>query len=163
MLVPILAVGLNLPWPLASDVNVALPYLVLPVVHRTTFRAPRLLPASYLFAIGLLADLVAETPLGFWTLMLLVTRAVGQAMPIVLHCARTSVPGALVSVPVYALLALSLALTIPYAFALSWPEPAPRIAGIGLGAVFEVAVVLASPLWSAIGSAGRRARLLVPR
>lgn len=137
----LLAAGLNLPWPLEPSARAALPFLVLPVVHWSAFRAPWLLPAPIVLAIGLLSDVVAETPLGYWPLLLLGVLASGRAMR---HLTGSSagLSATLAALPIYAGVAFALAMLVPASFTLAWPDPAPIVAGIGLGVIVEGVAIL---------------------
>ena len=141
LLLTLLAVGLNLPWPLEPSARAAIPFLVLPVVHWNAFRAPWLLPAPIVLAIGLLADVAADTPLGYWPVLLLGVLASGRAMR---HPTGSSagISATLATLPVYAGVAFALAMLVPALFTLAWPDPAPIVAGIGLGVVVEGAAIL---------------------
>jgi hypothetical protein len=159
LLLGLLAVGLNLPWPIDAQARAALPLLVLPVVHWTAFRAPGLLPAPVALAAGLLADVVGDTPLGYWPLMYLAVLACGRAMRHLFG--STGIAAALAALPVYAGVALGLALAVPALFTLAWPDPAPAIAGIGLGIVIESLLILGGALL-ARGPLGVRHAIAAP-
>lgn len=140
LVVLLLAVLLNLPWPIDPAARAGLPYLVLPVIHATALRAPERLPAPILLAVGLLADLCAGTPLGFTALLYL---GVLGATSAVRQLSGERASGAALSMPVAALVGVGLATLVPLAFTLHWPDMAPILAGIGLGFTIEAGVRLA--------------------
>ncbi len=132
----LLAVALNLPWPIDPAARAALPFLVLPVIHATGARAPERLPAPALLLAGLLADMVAGTPLGYSALLYL---GVLGATLAVHRFTGERATGLALSLPVAVLVAIGIATLVPLAFTLQWPSFAPILAGNGLG--FGVAAV----------------------
>ena len=131
------AIGLNLPWPLEPSARAALPYLALPIVHWHAFRMPHLLPAPVVLAAGLLADLLADTPFGFWPLIYLAVFGSGRGMRRLGGEGRGLLVR-LAAIAVYAATAVALALLTTTLYVLAWPDPAPVLAGIGLGAALEL-------------------------
>lgn len=140
LLLVVLAVALNLPWPLEASARAALPYLALAFVHWHAFRMPHTLPAPVVLVAGLIADIVADTPLGFWALIYLAVVASGRGM-------RHLIGGAegharmILAIPVYVVIAITLSLAASYLYTLAMPAPAPVIAGAGLGAALELAAL----------------------
>lgn len=134
------AVALNLPWPLESTARAALPYLALAIVHGHAYRIPDAVPAPLVLIVGLAADIVADTPLGFWPLVYLGAVACARGMR---HLIGGSAGLALtgLAVAVSAVTTIMLALATTYLYTLAMPDPAPVIAGTGLGAVLELAVL----------------------
>ncbi len=133
------AVALNLPWPLESSAKSALPYLALAIVHGHSYRIPDAVPAPLVLIAGLAADIVADTPLGFWPLVYLGVVACARGMR---HLFGGDAGFALagIGIAVSAVVAIVLALATSYLYTLAMPDPAPIIAGCGLGAVLELAV-----------------------
>lgn len=141
LMLVVAAVALNLPWPLVPDARAALPFLALPLVHWHALRLPHALPAPVVLAAGLLADLVADTPFGFWPLIYLTVLASGRSLRLLLGGAG-GLARSLVAVPIYAVISVIVALLAIYLYTLEWPAPAPLLAGVGLGAVLELAAAL---------------------
>lgn len=135
------AVGLNLPWPLTGEVRATLPFLALPIVHWSAFRVPALLPAPIVLAAGIIADTVADTPLGYWPIVMLSVLASGRLSR---HFFGTDA-GPMVewlALPVHAAVAFAPAMLVPFLFTLVWPSPAPILAGLGLGIAIETALIM---------------------
>lgn len=139
-LVTLAAIGLNLPWPIEPALRTALSMLAVPLVHWTAYRAPERLPAPLLLSAGMLADLAAGSPLGFSALLYLGALASGRGMR---QLVGNSVWGRLFALPVCAAVAFSFATLVPLAFTLRWPEPAPILAGLGLGLALEAISIVA--------------------
>ncbi len=68
------------PWQLSFGQAIALPFLTLLTILFGSVRYPGLLLSPFVFISGLLCDLFTRSPLGFWTLLFLLTLA----------CARTT-------------------------------------------------------------------------
>lgn len=146
LLLVTVALALNLPWPLEPKARAALPYLALAFVHWHAFRIPQALPAPVALVAGLVADLIADTPLGFWPLIYLSVLASGRGMR-QLPGDAAGLARALPAVAVYALVAVAVALLATYLYTLVWPAPAPILAGVGLACGMELlAVLVASSL-----------------
>jgi hypothetical protein len=139
------AVALNLPWPIAIDARLALPYLALPLVHWCAFRAPSLLPSPVVLAAGILADIAAESPLGYWPLVLLSVLGSGRAAHRLLGPDPDAAAGFL-ALPLGAAAAFVPAMIVPFVFALAWPDPAPIVAGIALGVLIEAILIVIDAL-----------------
>ena len=137
--VVLLAVALNLPWPVDPAVRGALPFLVLPVIHATAAYAPERLPAPILLIAGLLADVCAGTPLGYTGLLYL--GALGTACA-VRKLSGERAYGVALSLVAAALVAMGIAVLVPLAFTLHTPDLGPILAGIGLGFAVEAGVRL---------------------
>ena len=147
------AVALNLPWPLESSARAALPYLALAIVHAHAYRIPDAVPAPIILFAGLVADIVADTPLGFWALVYLGTVACARGMRNLLGGdAGFALTG--LGIAASAVVSIMLALGTTYLYTLTMPDPAPVIAGTGLGALLELAVI------GLAGLAGKEQRLL---
>lgn len=136
------AAALNMAWPLEPSARAALPYLALPIVHWHAFRMPQALPAPVVLVAGLVADLMADTPFGFWALIYLSVLASGRSLGQLLGRGGGGLWQSLLAVPVYAIVAAAVALTTTYLYTLAPPPVTPALAGIGLGAALELALCI---------------------
>ncbi len=136
----VLAVALNLPWPIDPAARAALPYLLLPLIQVTADRAPERLPAPILLVGGILADVCAGTPLGYSALLYLGVLGATRA---VRTLAGARGPASALSMPAAAVVAVVIATLVPLAFTLQPPDMAPILAGVGLGFTVEAIARLA--------------------
>ena len=70
-----------LPWGLPSESRFLLPLLPFTAIHIWALRSPRQMPEWLVFMAGLATDALSHGPLGFWSLILLIGRALVPMFP----------------------------------------------------------------------------------
>ena len=63
----------TLPWGLPSEYRFFLPLLPVVAIHFWSLRYPGLVPEWYVFMMGLSLDILTHGPLGYWSLVYLIT------------------------------------------------------------------------------------------
>lgn len=76
--VAVLALLAVLPWGAADTTRFALALLPLAAIHYWCARRPLLMPAALVFTVGIAMDVATHGPLGFWSLLALVTAAAAR-------------------------------------------------------------------------------------
>lgn len=70
-----------IPWGAPDTMEFALPMLALAVIHFWALRWSRLVPALFVFAVGVVLDLLTSGPVGYWALLYLLGYAAGAYGP----------------------------------------------------------------------------------
>ena len=121
----------TLPWGLPSQIRFFLPLLPVVAIHFWSLRHPGLVPEWYVFAMGLSLDILTHGPLGYWSLVYLVTHLLG------VMSAPFADRGALVRLALFGFaltMVAAMAWVVSSIFFLEFADARPYFVGAGLAA-----------------------------
>ena len=127
--IALLALIAALQWGLPPQDRFFLPMLPVIAVHFWSLRHPSLVPEWYVFAVGLVLDVLTHGPLGYWALVYLITHLLAVLS------APFADRGFTVRVALLAAALIAVTLTawaIASVYFLEWLDVWPYVAGSGL-------------------------------
>ena len=128
------------PWHLPLGDGLAFPFLTVLVMMVCALRYPGLLPSPVVFLSGLACDLFTRSPIGYWTLLMLVTLALCR-----LTVTLSEQYGRLLALFCYALMPVSitvLAHALASLYQFSWQPIRPLLEGMLMALILLMAPLM---------------------